>query len=88
MSDIRYNGWLHTTGTGGVYQDSAGNVGIASTQPQTSLDIGNGVFQVGPAGIVTTTQDITARTFIPSQGQTSHKNLVINGDMRIAQRGT
>ena len=88
MSDIRYNGWLHTTGTGGVYQDSAGNVGIASTQPQTSLDIGNGVFQVGPAGIVTTTQDITARTFIPSQGQTSHKNLVINGDMRVAQRGT
>ena len=34
MSDIRFEGWLHRSGTGGVYQDSAGNVGIASTQPQ------------------------------------------------------
>ena len=40
MSDIRFEGWLHRSGTGGVYQDSAGNVGIASTQPQTRLDIG------------------------------------------------
>ena len=47
MSDIRFEGWLHRSGTGGVYQDSAGNVGIASTQPKTSLDIGNGGFQVG-----------------------------------------
>ena len=37
MSDIRFEGWLHRTGTGGVYQDSAGNVGIASTQPKTCL---------------------------------------------------
>ena len=35
MSDIRFEGWLHRSGTGGVYQDSAGNVGIASTQPKT-----------------------------------------------------
>ena len=55
MSDIRFEGWLHRSGTGGVYQDSAGNVGIASTQPQTRLDIGNGGFQVGPTGIATVT---------------------------------
>ena len=30
----------------------------------------------------------TAPAFIPSQGQLSHRNLVINGDMRIAQRAT
>ena len=81
MSDIRFEGWLHRSGTGGVYQDSAGNVGIASTQPQTRLDIGNGAFQIGPAGIC------TAPAFIPSSGQLSHRNLIINGAMRVAQRG-
>ena len=82
MSDIRFEGWLHRSGTGGVYQDSAGNVGIASTQPKTRLDIQNGAFQIGPAGIC------TAPAFIPSQGQLSHRNLVINGAMMVAQRGT
>lgn len=86
MSDIRYNGWLHTTGTGGVYQDSAGNVGIASTQPQTTLDIGKGEFQVGPAGIATVTT-VNATNLINSS-QLSHRNLVINGAMKVAQRGT
>ena len=26
--------------------------------------------------------------FVPSQGQLSHRNLIINGDMKISQRGT
>ena len=82
MSDIRFEGWLHRSGTGGVYQDSAGNVGIASTQPKTRLDIQNGAFQIGPAGIC------TAPAFIPSKGQLSHRNLVINGAMNVAQRST
>ena len=82
MSDIRFEGWLHRSGTGGVYQDSAGNVGIASTQPKTRLDIQNGAFQIGPAGIC------TAPAFIPSSGQLSHRNIVINGAMMVAQRGT
>ena len=30
----------------------------------------------------------TAPAFIPSQGQLSHRNLIINGDFRIAQRGS
>ena len=30
----------------------------------------------------------TSQAFIPSQGQLSHRNLIINGDMRIAQRAT
>ena len=47
MSDIRFEGWLHRSGTGGVYQDSAGNVGMVNTQPKTRLDIQNGAFQIG-----------------------------------------
>ena len=31
MSDIRYNGWLHRSGTGGVWQDSSGRVGIGTS---------------------------------------------------------
>ena len=86
MSDIRFEGWLHRTGTGGVYQDSAGNVGIASTQPQTRLDIGNGEFQVGPTGIATVTTVNT--TNLVNATQLSHRNIIINGAMQVAQRGT
>jgi len=38
MSDIRYNGWLHRSGTGGVYQDSSGRVGIGSSTPDQILE--------------------------------------------------
>ena len=86
MSDIRFEGWLHRSGTGGVYQDSAGNVGIASTQPKTRLDIGNGGFQVGPTGIATVTTVNT--TNLVNATPLTNRNLIINGAMRIAQRGT
>ena len=39
MSDIRFNNWLHQSGTGGVYQTSTGNIGIGTTVPRTSLDV-------------------------------------------------
>ena len=86
MSDIRFEGWLHRSGTGGVYQDSAGNVGIASTQPKTRLDIQNGAFQIGPAGICTATTVNT--TNLINSTQLSHRNLILNGAMRVNQRGT
>lgn len=85
MSDIRFEGWLHRSGTGGVYQDSAGNVGIASTQPQTRLDIGNGGFQVGPTGIATVTTVNT--TNLINATPLSHRNVIINGAAMVAQRG-
>ena len=86
MSDIRFEGWLHKTGTGGVYQDAAGNVGIASTQPKTRLDIQNGAFQIGPAGICTATTVNT--TNLVNATQLSHRNIIINGAMRVNQRAT
>ena len=86
MSDIRFEGWLHRSGTGGVYQDSAGNVGIASTQPKTRLDIQNGAFQIGPAGICTATTVNT--TNLINATPLSNRNKVINGAVTIAQRGT
>ena len=39
MSDIRFNRWLHQSGTGGVYQDSSGRVGIGTSVPTSTLDI-------------------------------------------------
>ena len=39
MSDVRFNNWKHQSGTGGVTQDSSGNVGIGSTLPTAMLDV-------------------------------------------------
>ena len=52
MSDIRFNNWKHQSGTGGVTQNSSGNVGIGSTLPSSALDVGgDGKF----TGVVTAT---------------------------------
>ena len=52
MSDIRLNNWKHQSGTGGVTQNSGGNVGIGSTLPSSKLDVGgDGKF----TGVVTAT---------------------------------
>ena len=52
MSDIRFNNWKHQSGTGGVSQNSGGNVGIGSTLPSSALDVGgDGKF----TGVVTAT---------------------------------
>ena len=37
---------------------------------------------------INTSGIITATAFIPTTGQLSHRNIVVNGDMRVAQRGT
>jgi len=42
---------------------------------------------VGTADSINTSGIITATAFAPTEGQLSHRNLVINGDMTMAQRG-
>ena len=57
-----------------------------TTGISTTLQVG-GVNVLNSDG-VNTSGIVTAKTFVPTEGQTSHKNLVPNGAMRIAQRGT
>ena len=48
MSDIRFNGWLHRSGTGGVWQDSSGNVGVGSSVPSNPATSANtGIINAG-----------------------------------------
>ena len=57
MSDIRFNNWKHQSGTGGVTQNSGGNVGIGSTLPSSKLDVG---------GDIKVTGIVTAASFVGS----------------------
>ena len=77
MSGIRVNEWLHNSGTGGIWQTSAGNVGIASSVPTTKLEV------TGDAKISGVT---TAAAFIPSEGYSNKKNLLDNGEFIVDQR--
>ena len=43
---------------------------------------------LGTDGSANTSGIITATSFVPTTGQLSHRNIIINGDMRVAQRGT
>jgi len=79
MSGIRVNEWLHNSGTGGIWQTSAGNVGIASSVPTNKLEV------TGDAKISGIT---TAKAFVPTAGQFGNRNLIINGACNVAQRGT
>ena len=56
MSDIRFNRWLHQSGTGGVYQVGSGNVGVGTSVPSTTLDV-NG--SISATSITATTGTIT-----------------------------
>ena len=77
MSDIRFNNWKHQSGTGGVYQDSLGQVGIGSTIPSATLDVGgNAVF----TGIVTANS--FSGSWTGSTGSFSG-NVTIDGDLGV-----
>ena len=47
MSNIRLDNWYHQSGTGGIYQDSSGNVGIGSSVPAAKLDVNGDIKSSG-----------------------------------------
>lgn len=53
MSDIRFNRWLHQSGTGGIYQDASGRVGIGSSVPSQALTVVGNINSSGKVGIGT-----------------------------------
>jgi len=81
MSDIRFNRWLHQSGTGGVYQDSAGNIGIGTSVPTSALDVQSGTITIGSntlssSGVSTFTNVVVAAgtTAAPSISPTGDSN--------------
>ena len=75
MSDIRFNNWKHQSGTGGVVQDSSGQVGIGSTIPHATLNVGgDGVF----TGIVT-----AAKFSGPFDSLDVSGDVTIDGDLGV-----
>ncbi len=60
--------------------------GITTTATIDTATVG-GVTTLNSDG-VSCTGISTAKTFVPTEGQLSHRNLIINGAMIIAQRGT
>ena len=81
MSDIRFNNWKHQSGTGGVVQDSGGQVGIGSTIPHATLNVGgDGVF----TGIVTASSFVGNVTGGISGGAVSGSTGTFSSDVTIS----
>ena len=74
-SSGRYAGWVAYQHDIDALKISTGNSGSARITINSSGDANS-------VGI------ITAKTFVPTEGQLSNRNLIINGAMQVAQRGT
>jgi hypothetical protein len=89
MSDIRFNRWLHQSGTGGVYQDSTGRVGIGTSVPTSALDVQSGTIKIGnntlsSSGVSTFTTvsatTVNTTSITVSSGTTAAPSISPSGD--------
>ena len=79
MSDIRFNNWLHQSGTGGVYQDSSGRVGIGTSIPTSALDVQSGSIKIG-SNTLSSSGVSTFTNLVVSAGSTSAPSISPSGD--------
>ena len=77
MSDIRFNRWSHSTGTGGIFQDSSGRVGVGSSVPKTTLDV---VGIVSATGAVISGVSTFSGNIIIGAGSTAAPSITPTGD--------
>ena len=85
MSDIRFNNWKHQSGTGGVTQNAAGNVGIGSTLPASALDIGG---DTNITGVTTASNFKTGSSNLHSAGVEVAGVNVLGGNTPIGSGAT
>ena len=87
-------------GVGGVltYEDVTNIDSIGIITARAGINVSGGVITgdgsgltgvgLGTDGSANTSGIITATAFVPTAGQLSHRNIIINGDFRINQRGS
>ena len=82
MSDIRFNQWLHQSGTGGVSQVDGGHVGIGTTNPDIAVHTANAKkLNVG----IVTANSIYAGNFYGNGSNLSGlaSDKIIEGDTKV-----
>ena len=83
MSDIRFNTWLHQSGTGGITQVDGGHVGIGTTNPDIAVHTANA--KKVNVGIVTANSIYAGNFYGNGSNLTGvgHVDKIIEGDTKV-----